>query len=215
MTTFGTLEDRIASEVRAISTAAASDIQTQIRAAILSAIKHHERERFYFNEARVTLTTSSSAEYYTSAELAMLSTTPQIDSIRCLISNGDYRLVRRDLSWFEDIAQQHGTVGDPTDWTYYGQQLRLYPAGGSTARNLEILYVSRFATLSATADTNGWLTDAEEMIRARAKWDLYSNVVRNVEKATMMKGIELDALAALRRETVGRISSGFIRPTQF
>ena len=74
MTTFVVLKNRIADDVRSISTAASSDISTQIAAEVLSAVAFYAREPFYFNTKTNTFSTVANQEYYSSSDLADIAT---------------------------------------------------------------------------------------------------------------------------------------------
>lgn len=210
MSTLGTMEDRIIDEL------ARSDLQSQIRKAIQSAVKHYERQRFYFNETQVTLTTSSSQEYYSSADNADIPNLVEIDSVRQTIGSTHEPLNERDFAYIDAVSSSSSAFGDPTDYAYYAQKLRFYPVPNQ-ARTIVVSGVKKLATLSTTTDTNAWMTDAEELIRMRAKCDVFANVIRDVsgEELARCKQYEMDALNELRGETAQRTMTGRTRPTQF
>lgn len=206
--TYGAMQDRIADEL------ARSDLTSQIQKAIQSAIKHYERQRFFFNEARsVTFSLSSSQEFYTASDHASIPNLLQIDAFTLLL-NGTVYPVRQ--ASYDEIEEMPGGTYDPipSRYSYYGQQVRLYPvpSGGSLARVSGVL---RLATPSATTDTNAWMTDAEELIRSRAEWDLYARVIRDPEMMMTSRALEQEALAAVTSESTLRMGRGRIKPTDF
>lgn len=196
MTTLGTMIDRIEDEL------ARSDLTTQIQRAILSAVAYYERRRFYFNEATGTFTTVSGQEYYGSSDLAAIPDMLMIDAMRLTIGDA-YEVI--NSATFEEIdRRQTGTIsGDPTLYTYFAEQIRLYPKP-SEARTITVAYVKRFAAMSSTTDSNVWTTDAEGLIRSRAKWDLCTHITHDYEMAGFMKAAEQEELAALLSETSRR-----------
>ncbi len=206
--TYGDMQTRIADEL------ARTDLTSQIQLAILSAIAHYERRRFYFNETTSTFSTVANQEYYSSSNLADIATLVEIDSIRVTISSTRYTLIPRDFAYLDAICTNASATGNPTDYCYYQEQIRLYPIP-STARTVTMAYIKRLATLSASGDSNAWTTDAEELIRQRAKCDLFANVIRSPDEAMACRQYELIALDNLTAETVSRISTGHIRPTAF
>jgi hypothetical protein len=201
MATYGDLIDRIADET------VRSDLSDQIEREIISAIKYYERRRFYFNETVSSLTLSTSQEWYSSTDLSDIPNFVEIDSIKLTVSQTLYPLIRRPYGYIEQVQSSTNGPGDPTDYTYYRQQLRFYPIP-QQQRMATISYVKREATLSATTDSNAWTNDAEELIRARAKASLTANVIRDLEMAAVYKGQEAEALSALDQETILRLSSG-------
>jgi hypothetical protein len=208
MSTFGTMADRIADEL------ARADLTTQIQKAIKSAVAYYERKPFYFNENQFTLSTSISQEYYGSADNSNIPGLSNIDSVRITVGTTHYTLEKRDFAYIDEVSSSTNTPGDPTDYTYYRQQLRLYPIPNA-ARVIVVSGTTRQATLSATTDTNCWTTDGEELIRSRATWYLYKNVIKDREQAEDWKETELEALATLRGDDAERLSTWRFRPTAF
>lgn len=208
MSTYGAMQDRIADEL------ARTDLTANIRQAIQSSIRHYERERFYFNETRQTFTTSSGAEYYTSADYPFIARLAQIDTVRITVSGTHWLLLQRDWEDLDEMQTNTSHTGDPTDFAYYGQQIRLYPVPNA-ARTVVVSGLEKATTLSATTDTNYWMTDAEELIRSRATRKIYSEVIKNAEQASYWVQCEMEALGALKGETDTRLGTGQIRPVEF
>jgi hypothetical protein len=207
MTTYGTMQDRIATEL------GRSDLTTSIQDAIQTAIKFYERRRFYFNETQGSFSASASQEYYGSADAAFIPKLVLIDSLTITANGTSYPLYARDWSYIDKVQTNAGYTGDPVDYAYYNNKLRFYPIP-YIGRTFNISYVERLASLTATTDTNAWVDDAEELIRCRAKRELYTHRVQKPEKAGLMKAAEDDALEALEGETFSRLS-GKLRATQF
>ena len=206
--TYGTMQDRIADEL------ARTDLTSQIPKSILSAIAHYERQRFYFNETQFTFSTVANQEYYTSADSSQIPQLSQIDTVRITVNSSTYTLLNRDFAYLEAVQTSSTYTGDPTEYAYYAQQIRLYPIP-SAVRTIQISGLQKFTALSATADTNAWMTDAEELIRARAKYDLFMHVIRSPEEALLMREAERDSYLALVSDTTTRVSTGRFRPTSF
>lgn len=208
MSTLGAMADRIEDEL------ARTDLTTQIHKAIRSAVSYYERKAFYFNEAQFTLTTSSSQEYYGLSDNANIPSVGAIDSVRITVGSTRYTLEKRDFAYIDQISSSTSTVGDPTDYAYYAQQFRFYPVPNA-ARTIVVSGITKTTTLSATGDTNYWVTEGEELIRSRATWDLYKHVIKDREQAEDWKETELEALAALRGDDAERLSTWRFRPTAF
>jgi len=208
MTTYLVMQNRIANEVRNISTAASSDIQSEIQSAIKSAIAHYERERFYFSELRSeTFNTVDGQEFYGSADNANIPNIAHIDSLTMTINSTQrWVLKEREWDWIERYNFDTSFEGDPEYYAYYGRQIRLGPIP-NTARTIRISGIWRLTALSADGDSNVWTTEAEELIRSRAKWDIWRNVLKEEQQAQIAKATEGEAYAALKRETTHRLTS--------
>lgn len=205
MTTYAVMRARILDEI------SDSTLTTSVNAAILSAIKFYERQRFYFNE-RVSDTFSLVAgqEYYESADLAAIPNLITIDDMYVTISGSRYHITPIQ---FEDIASaQNGLVtGDPpTNYAIYAQQIRMIPIP-SAVRTVTMADHYRLTALSADSDSNAWTTDAEELIRCHAKHDLASNVINDDGMANRMEKRIPALLASLKRETRLRRSNTLLR----
>lgn len=207
MTTYGTMIDRIEAEI------GRTDLTARVQDAIQTAIRHYERRRFYFTEFIDSLSTSSSQEFYSVSDYADMSLITEVDSLRINDGTFDYPLMERDWSYMEQVQTYDGVYDDPTDYTFYSQRLRLYPIPDA-ARIIHISGVKKLASLSATTDTNSWMTDGEALIRSRAKAELYLHTIHKPEKAAVMNQAEMNALSELEAETWRRVN-GKIRITQF
>lgn len=219
MATLGGLRDRILDEL------AESSLTSQVELAIRSAVDAYQRETFYFTESfSLTATTSAGAEYYSAADFSFISGLPHIDSIVLLNGTTRVPLTKRSKLYMDDIATETTSQGEPGEFSYYAQRLRLYPIPDGEY-TLIVSSDPRQATLSASTDTNVWTTEAEELIRYRAKADVEINVERNPEAKAEAMALasggypylslqEKIAHQALVRETVLR-SSADIQPNEF
>lgn len=209
MATLSTMKSRIADEL------ARSDLTSQIAAAITSAIAFYEGRRFWWNETTANLTTSASQEWYSSADFADMPYIAEFDSVRLTVSGRPYPLIRRTYEEIEWLSAGTATNGDPTDYVYYAQQLRLYPVPNQ-ARVLSLSYVKKLTALSSDSDTNAWTTEAEELIRTHAKVDLLENIIRSADafqEADRLRRREAEILGRLDQETAQRVSSRGIVPS--
>lgn len=206
MTTYATMRTRILDEyVNEKLTAA------QVNSAIQSAIAYYQRKRFYFTESRSeTFPTVISQEFYGAAANANIPNLSLIDELTITVNGLRYAL--RALNWEEIdwISTTTTSVGAPTDYCYYAQQIRLYPIPDAVY-TVRISGLIRFAALSADGDSNAWMTDGEELIRQRAKWDLATNILHADELALRANAAELIAHNALWDETIRRSALGSIK----
>jgi hypothetical protein len=200
---YAQLQARIADEVMR------SDLTSQIAYAIADAIRHYERRRFYFNQKVASFATVAGQEYYGASDLADIPSLVAIDDMKILIDTATYALTPMDFGTMDGL--QTGAVkADPLSYAYYAQQIRLYPMP-SGVRTITMAYVCRLSTLSSGSDANAWTTDAETLIRQRAKRMLNLDVVKDDAEAARAGQLEAEALAELLAETRRRISDGVLR----
>ena len=102
------------------------------------------------------------------------------------------------------------TNGQPSQYAYHQDRIFLFPAPGSIYA-LTLSYVQRLAKLSIDSDNNGWTNYCEPLIRSRAKWDIFQNLLHFPARAMTCKQEELDTLAALDVERYQRNATGRTR----
>lgn len=204
-----------------------TDLNTQIKAAIQTAIAKWERTRFYFNELNAinAFNTVHGQEYYTSSDYAGIATIAHIDKMWALVSNNRYFLMPRTMQYLDEVSVNPNVAAPSVgvDYAYYAETIRLYPIPDGSYP-ISIQGTKRFAALNADSDSNVWTCDAEALIRTEAKLDLYLNVIKQPDQAQLMKiqiyGDPSDPsttgyLNALKGETFTRMAVPFVRGTFF
>lgn len=197
-----------------------------IKRSIVSAIERYKYTKFWFNEASSTFDTedgtfqygressSGAGDYY---PIYMLR--PEI--VRVTISSTLQVLRQVSPEEIRSRRVSSSVTGYPSVWGWYQEELWLDPVpNGAHTISLDYTedigslnyawsgsawsYTTRDGSTALTdAHTSSWFTDAEELIRNRAEWDLYSTVYDNVESAAMAKDREMRALRRLAGETTG------------
>ncbi|WP_217589739.1 hypothetical protein [Burkholderia sp. GbtcB21] len=206
---YGDMQTRIADEILR------SDLTSQIQNAIQTAIKQYERIPFYFNQIRqeAAFFTAQGQEFYTSANSALIAQMVTLNRVTVTVSGNRYSLNPRTPEYLEDTSVNPIVLGQPVDYAYFAEQLRFYPIPDN-AYSVALSGIYRLFTLANSSDTNPWTSDAELLIRSRAKYELALHVLRDADMATLMKASELEALSDLRGETIRRTPRR-IRPTYF
>jgi len=183
------------------------DITDDIITAIRRAVKYYERRPFYFNEGTTSasLTTSSSQASYNVPD-------DFVSDINLMVNyNGHrYPLEKKPHQWIESIDVS-SIYGQPSYYSIYGEQIHYYPVPNQS-HTVSLTYIKRLATLSASTDTNAFLTQAEDLIEARAMWWVASRKMRNLNLAQSFKVDENEALGAVVSETEQRALSGKVTP---
>lgn len=210
--TFSDIKTRVADEINR------SDLTAQVSKAVISAVEHYERERWWFEETIDASVSTVAAQDYVSN--AVISTMARIDKVQITVGSAQYTVHR--ISYDEFATQATSTTsGQPTEYTYYKDRLYLYPTPGSTY-TLDISGVQRLATLSGASDTNGFLNYCEELIRQRAKADIRCNVILDeaskqeaaqigASGGTFLSGMERAAYINVTRERDERATTGRLR----
>jgi len=203
VSTYVQIRNRIADDVRATSTAAATDISSQIAQCVLLAIQHHKSERLWFNETTTTLVTVASQNYVTAPTDILL-----IDGLFLTISSRNTELIQKDLDFI--IQYRPTTNGRPRAYCYYQNRFELdRPA--DDIYSLPLYYVKELTALSADSDTNGWTTDGEDLIVFHAEKKLYANVLKDAAKAATAAAQEMAALTQLRSLRNARTTTGYTK----
>lgn len=223
----GTLADmksRIASEL------ARADLTTQIANAINDAIGIYQKERFRFNEVipdnAPFFDTVAGQSIYTSADLDKIETVQKFDYMLMKVGITLFQLKRETplvVKLYNQTTQMHG---QPGWWAYEGNEIilaaipdqvyRIYPGG----------YFVAAAPASDSEANNAWMTTAERLVRARAKYEICINVTRNYAMAKTLSpdhpdqnggvvGTAYREFTILKSETNRVTGRGIIRPMAF
>lgn len=194
-----------------------TDLSTQITNAVNAAIRAYRFERLGFNEAyRVTATASISADFLALSEISVRFR--KIDRLRLVRTAGDYLdLYRRDYDWIMS-RQDVRVVCQPAEYAIYNETIQFDSMSDATyvllLDGIKELGTGTTASFSAN-DASAWFNDARELIRHRAKREVYAHVTKEMDLASAAAAAEKDAFNTLRSEINQQESTGFIRPTEF
>jgi hypothetical protein len=215
MATLGVMKSRIADDL------ARSDLTSQIADAINDAIKHYEKERFYFNERRtITFDTVAAQIAYSTTENVNIPNLVRTDAVFVTQASSKFPLARYHALDFDTL--QSTAAGRPSIYCFSERLnggvsqlcLRFWPIPDA----VYAMIANGVIKLPALADdnaTNAWTTEAEEMIRSAAKARLFAHVLFNFEAAQAMGIIAEGIKSTLAVETSQRFGLGRITPTEF
>lgn len=236
--TYGQLQSQIAYELGQrvdllsvpVMSAGTALALSPIQQAIQNAIAKWEREHFYFDEVEVlntvsapTIATVQGQEFYTSSTWAFLTNQVRIDKIWVLISNNRYTLNPRQEQYLADTSVNPSNTGQPVDYSYYAKTIRLYPIPDGNYP-ISVEGTQKITTLVNASDTNFWTTEAADLIKAEAKYDILANTLKQDDLANDQIALiygnpsvptHVGYLDALRSENVQRIAATKVRPTFF
>lgn len=208
MATFGELVSNISGDMNR------TDLDESIERYINRSIKYYSRQDpFYFNEATGTFSTVASQFIYTEDD-TQLTDIDKILMVKIEINTStNIELTPRTFQYVQRI-NVNNSPGQPFDYAYYNNSFYIYPVADQ-AYTVTVYYNKSYAELSNDSDSNDFTTEAEDLIEARTRWYLYSQVIRNQEGAQNAKQEELDAVSNLRTATLRKTGSGKIHSTQF
>lgn len=180
-----------------------TDLTNETKRALLRAIKHYEKNRFWFNQTSTALAVGSA-----SVTVAIPSDFLALDYATVRDSSIDYIVTVRSFDRIAYQNQNTATSGIPKEICYYKDALYFTPKPVS-ATSITIYYTQSLAVLSADADTNGWTSAAEDLIVHHATADMLANVLRVTDSTQVQahKTWEMEAFKELQQGNV--IRSGF------
>lgn len=209
MTTYAIMQARIANEL------ARSDLNTEIKESIQSAIATYETTRFWFNQSRaLTFSTVVGQRAYGSADLADIPTMVRIDTV-LQTQGGTLSEIDRISPVEMDLFHSPSTSdGKPVAWSWIGDEIHFWPTPNAIY-STRLIGIPRLPALVNGSDTNAWMTYGERLIRAAAKRILHTNVTRDTAAAALHFTEEQFCLEKMNSETLSRMPRGQIRATEF
>lgn len=184
-----------------------SDLDTQIQNGIQTTIRHYQRERFWFNETSTLLMAVASVETIaTPADFLFL------QELMVIQNSANIQLVAAPFDFIRRL-NINTTVGLPTRYCLYGENFHLANIPDS-AYVVPCYYINQLPVLSADADTNGWLSAAEDLVVYGAAKYVWANFIRNLSAAGTCAALEQAAASEFRREAEQRQNLE-LKPTTF
>jgi hypothetical protein len=190
------------------------DLDAQIKKAVLDAVRTHAVSRFWFNVTRrKTFETDAGRAGYGAADLAEIPDLIAIEALYLFDGASRFPLDFWQIDHFEMLSVSP-SQGRPTCYTRADGEILLWPTPNA-AWTLRPHIHFRFPELVRDEDSSPWTNEAEQLIRAQAKWFLYANVIEDDEGASRMLPQIGDYKARLDAETSRRSASGTIKPVDF
>jgi hypothetical protein len=208
------MQNRIADELDR------SDLTTQIKQAINSAVSFYARKNFFGTETSFTFNTVNGQEYYTESDAPQIATSPFIDELNVNINTGRIQMSRQTFEYIDSISFLPTATGQPYLWAYRSKKIRFYPIP-SQVYVVTVQNTPRLGLLTDPNESNFWTDEdsgAECLIRTKAKLYLLLNVIRAsdmIPEIQMLKQQEIEERSALFGETGSRKSVGVMTPVAF
>jgi hypothetical protein len=204
MATFAAMEARIIAELHRDDVAAVVDDY------INDAIAHYQRYRFWFNEASATQATVAGTETYNwPADFV------ELDSLVITVNATMYSLRQVAPRDIDEMYVNATHRGQPYSFANYKEQFRLYPTPDAVY-TLTQYYLKDYTPLTTgSASSNVWTTEAEELIRTRAKKLLVGQFMPTSQDtagwAGMLEQHEQNVLRGLQCQTQQSTRTGRLR----
>lgn len=203
--TFLDMYTRVTTELRR------SNATDSAKQAINDAIAEAANDRLYFNEMPdVQFNTVNGQEYY--PDLGFVG----LDAIWYFNGTSRYNAQLANNDDLDDAAEGSVIGGQLMYLSHTAGQFRLYPIPTSVIA----VHISGYGRLTpyplaVDTDTNAWLTDGEQYIRALAKRNFYRDIARDYGEARVYDAIAQDYKNILLERTAIMSSTGTIASTQF
>ncbi len=116
---------------------------------------------------------------------------------------------------WERLTASGTTKGKPTNWCFYGGSFGLYPIPDDEYA-IRFIGHAKIAAPATNGETNNvWMIYAFNLIRARTCAQLSLRKLRDRELFQSHSLAEAVELQRLLSETTGKVSTGFVTPTEF
>jgi hypothetical protein len=196
--TMGTMVFRIAAELGArFDLAGAPGTATQqrpnaeaIRNAINTAISVYQKQRFRFNELDpanpIVFDTIAGQSTYSTNECPALATSYSLDYLNIRIGNTLMQLSQVTPERQHLNIQLFTQFGLPTSYAYEGNTVILYPVPVAAYEVRVGAHLQIPGPVDDNETDNVWMTQAERLIRSRAKYEVAVHVTRNMPMAQAM-----------------------------
>jgi hypothetical protein len=197
-------------EARIIAELHRDDVAGVVDDYINDAIAHYQRYRFWFNETSATQNTVAGTETY-----AWPTDFVELDSLVATL-NGTFTPLKqvspRDI---DELYVNTTYRGQPSVFANYKEQFRLYPTPDAVYV-LTQYYLKDYTPLTTgSASANVWTTEAEELIRTRAKKLLVGQFMPTSQDtmgwAAMLDQQEKDLFRGLQLQTQESTRTGRLR----
>lgn len=214
VTTLGGMSAAIADDIDDTT----GEYSAQIQQSVQSAIRYCERFTFYFNQTRdITFQTVPGKQFYDATDNPNIPTLIHINAAWTEDETGQRSgLMRAMETDIELMSDNSASRGEPYAFTYFERKIRIYPIPDSRIFTIR-LQVSPYRLTQVTNDaqSNAWFTEAYDLIKARAKYILAKDTLKDAIVAAEALNDFNDQLDALQRETSSRGSRGVIIATCF
>ncbi len=200
MATLGDLEARIYREIH-------KTLSTDVRNAVLEAVRHYQTDRFWFNEAVDNFNITLSAVYSLSNVLPKVI---NVDSMLVYQGGVPYHVEQQSWNLLDRLDIGSSVTGTPSDFAIHHEMLRLYPTPNATT-SIQVAYHKQITLSSSATASNAWTNEAADLIRHRAKALLYAGLLLDPAQAQVEAQMENMTLNRLLARSAKKTSSNKVK----
>lgn len=210
--TFADMLDEISDEIDDTT----GEYAAQIQKSIFNAIRFCEREPYYFNESlNESFKTAAGKWVYDGRDNPNIATAAGIAALYFKDHSSVFELKKVSPDRIEILQRINSSRGRPIIYTYFEQALRLYPTPAEEYTINMRLEPMRLDKIKTPDEPNKWFYEAYDLIRSRAKYEIYKNFIKDQNAAQIAYSDWKEADTALKAETSRRNGTGRIRGTYF
>ncbi|WP_455473947.1 hypothetical protein [Bartonella sp. B30(2025)] len=189
----------------------------QIQDSILTALRLCKRENFFFTDKMATTFKTQSGKTWYGQEVGLF-----IDTEKNIMSMfwGTNPATQRQLFYETPkiLKKKYGAnppLGIPLFYTCVDQKIGLFPAPKMN-NTVQLFYAPvRFGEEKCMLEDDPWMLYAFDLIKARAKYELYKNILKDPEYAAFSFNDFQEQLKILHIETSSRKNASKIIPMRF
>ena len=198
MSTYSEIKADIADEVNR------TDLTAQIEKSILRAITFYQSDRFWFSEERSEGQTEIGEPYYPLPQDFV-----KAISFSIVKDKRNYPLRPRTIDVIHSNAD--GNITDtPIFYSIIDEQIRVYPIPNE-ALQLILIYYKELTLPQDADDELEWTLDiTEQLIRYRAKKELYFNYLHDVAMFQVCASMEAEIYAKMKERNILHVFSGHL-----
>lgn len=183
-----------------------NDLTAQCSDAVVMAIRHYDRKRWWFAETSATFTTTSTTNVY-----VLASDFRDMDYMEIRYPGNNWQEVKeRDFALVRQMLEGQNLTGYPEIFAIRGESIHLayQPNADYPVR---YYYTRALGDLTAGA-SNAWTTDCKDLIRASAARTVALRTLHDPDLAAIHATIEQTEYMRLSDENERRVSSGKVKP---
>lgn len=189
---------------------------TAFTSKIDAAIRHYQPKRFWWNETRtVTFPLVASTDTYSFTTIG--TEFYRIDGVFMTVASDDVReLARWDYArMMEELADEQTDTDVPMAWAYVNRGMRFWRSPDD-AYSVRLTGHAKVAGPASDDEAdNLWMTEGYDLIKARAKAELYAHKYEDPANAQIMRLAERDALNRMLGATEDKVALGYLEATEF
>jgi hypothetical protein len=212
MTTLAILKAKIADDLTR------SDLSSQIATAITDAIRAYSDAPYYFNQSRsMSFSTVADQWDYDSTDDANIGLIRRIRGVSVSDGSNAYDITPIEQHEMELLTDNglNASRGEPMHYSWFGQVMCLYPIPDAAYTVRVVGSISKAAPASDDETGNVWMTEADDLIRARAKVEIAVHTTRDPDMAQAAGAAEAAAVERLRVKTSRLAGTRTNTPTEF